>query len=608
MDHRYGPKLSLATVAVAVAVALTLAILGVPGLGVTGARAAGVAGARPAQAPAVDAFPIPGSEVASPQTQIAFRGVPVSALGPITVAGSASGAHAGTIAADSDGRGGSFLPTTPFTPGEVVTVTTSLNIVGGSGGSFRFTIAAPAGPLPRQHWPATARTKGDVWGYHSRPDLTPAAVRLGKWSPKAAPGDLFLAPQYGPLQDGPMIVGPGGGLIWFDPLSGDDSASDFRVQTYHGQPVLTWWQGDMTGGAGVGEDVIYNSSYQQIAVVQAANGLSADLHEFEITPQGTALITVYYPVYWNASSVHGATREVVLDSVVQEIDIPTGLVLFQWDSLDHVPLSASYEPLPPVRTHNPYDYFHVNSVQQDFDGNMIISARNTWAAYKLSSQTGAVMWQLGGRGSSFKLGPGASFAFQHDVLAQANNDLFLTIFDDGAGPPAVHRQSRAIKLILDLKRRTARLVAQHERALLSSFEGNEQQLPNMDDFVGWGQQPYFSEYDPRGRLIFDGHFVSANASYRTYRFPWTGTPLTPPAIAYTGGRKPTVYASWNGATNVASWRVLGGPGTSVLHSLTSTRKAWFETDIALPTVPRYVAVQALDSSGHVLATSPTIQT
>ncbi len=184
----------------------------------------------------------------------------------------------------------------------------------------------------------------------------------------------------------------------------------------------------------------------------------------------------------------------------------------------------------------------------------------------------------------------------------------MTIFDDGAGPPAVHRQSRAIKLILDLKHWTARIVAQHDHGLLSSFEGNEQQLPNDDDFVGWGEQPYFSEYDPRGRLIFDGHFVDANASYRAYRFPWSGTPLTPPAVAYAGGREPTVYASWNSATNVASWRVLGGAGTSAMRALTTTRRTGFQTDIPLRIALRYIAVQAIDSSGHVLATSATVQT
>jgi Arylsulfotransferase (ASST) len=586
------------------AAAILVAIVGLP----TSASGRSGAKGRPSE-PSVSVFPIAGSRVATPRTQIAFRGIPASELGQITVTGSLSGVHAGTIEADSDGHGGSFLPAKPFTAGETVTVSTSLNIVGAKNGTFRFTIATPAGGLPPTHWPAASRASGDVFAYRSRPDLAPAAVRLTRWSSRDAPGDIFLASQFGPVQDGPEILGPGGGLIWFDPLPGDDSASDFRVQTYHGRPVLTWWQGYMTAGAGVGVDEIYNSSYQPVAVVRAANGLSADLHEFQLTPENTALITAYYPVYWNASSVGGSKHEIVFDCVVQEIDIPTGLVLFHWDSLDHVPLSDSYEPLP-KGPRAPFDYFHVNSIQQDDDGNLLISARNTWAAYKVNIQTGAVMWELGGKHSSFKLAPGVGWAFQHDVRARASNDLFVTMFDDGAGPPIEAKQSRAIKLNLDFKNMTARQVAQdlHTPPLLSSFEGNDQQLPNHDDFVGWGQQPYFSEYDPSGRLIYDGRFVDATASYRAYRFPWSGTPTTPPAIAYSGGRTPTVYASWNGATHVSSWRVLAGTTPTKLRPVAAAHRTWFETWIRLPSAQRYVAAQALDSSGHVLGTSNTLAT
>ena len=585
---------------------LLLALLGLVAVWAGGPAAARVM--KRAGEPAVSVFPIAGSRVATPRTQIAFRGVPVSGFGQITVTGSLSGVHAGTIASDSDGDGGSFLPAKPFTPGETVTVNTSLNVIGGVNGTFQFTVATPSGGIPAIHWPPAGRVAGDVYEYRSRPDLVPPAVKLTRWSSKDAPGDIFLAPQFGPVQDGPEIIGPGGGIVWFDPLSGDSSAADFRVQQYRGQPVLTWWQGYVTAGAGVGVDEIYNSSYQPVAVVHAANGLSADEHEFQLTPENTALITAYYPVYWDASSLRGSKREIVFDSVVQEIDIPTGLVLFQWDSLDHIPISASYEPLP-HGGRSPFDYFHVNSAQQDGDGNLLISGRNTWAAYKVNIQTGAVIWKLGGKRSSFRLAPGVYWAFQHDVEAQASNDLVVTLFDDAAGPPIEAKESRSIKLTLDLRNMTARQVTQdlHTPPLLTNFEGNDQQLPNGDAFVGWGQQPYFSEYSHTGQLIFDGHFVDANASYRAYRFPWSGTPTTPPAIAYSGGKTPTVYASWNGATHVSRWRVLGGPAPGQLRGLVSARRVWFETWIPLHSPQRYLAVQALDSAGHVLGTSPTIR-
>ena len=575
---------------------------------------------RPSGPPAVYVFPSPGSHFASPQAQIAFRGIPASQLGTITVTGSSSGVHTGTVMADSDGDGGSFLPDQgdPFAPGETVTVSTSLNIEGSGNGTYQFQVATPAGAIPLEHRPQLPRVKGDVWYFASRPDLTPAAVTITKPDPSAG-GDIFLAPQIGPLEQGPEIVGPRGGLIWFDPVPVNDAATDFRVQTYQGRPVLTWWQGNETAGVGIGQDIIMNSSYQVVKTISAANGQSADLHEFQLTPRGTALITAEYPVVVNATAVGASTNEVVLDSVVQEIDIATGLVEFQWDSLDHVPITAGYTKPPnlpkkgksvkPNGPANPYDYFHVNSIALDDDGNLVISGRNTWAVYKVSRQTGGVIWTLGGKSSNFKFGRDASFAFQHDVRVRSAGDAILTMFDDGAGPPYVHSQSRALELRLNLKQKTATVVTQrlHSPPLLASFEGNEQEMPGGDDFVGWGQEPYFSQYDAQGKIVFEGRFVDDNISYRAYRFPWNGTPATPPAVASAKhGRKMTVYASWNGATNVAKWRVFGGKSPSAMPAVATATKRGFETAITAPARP-YVAVQALDAKGHVLSRSPVQQ-
>jgi Arylsulfotransferase (ASST) len=558
----------------------------------------------------VSVFPIPGGRVAAPRTQIAFRGVPASRLSGIVVTGSASGRHAGTIESDSDGQGGSFVPAEPFAPGEVVTVRSSLQILGAGHGTFRFAVASPAGPVPPQRSQTTPRTRGDVWRFRSAPGLAPASVEVTKRARSNSGGDIFLAPQAGPIQNGPEIIDPSGNLVWFQPAPATESAADFRVQTYDGRPVLTWWQGSANGGFGGGVDLIYNTGYQQIAAVRAANGLSADLHEFQITPARTAWITAFYPVYWDARSVNRPRRQIVLDCAVQEIDIRTGLVLFQWDSLDHVPLTDSHAAVPPHKTREPFDYFHLNSIDVDDDGNLVLSARNSWAAYKINQRTGAIIWTLGGKHSSFKMGPGASFAFQHDVRVRSRHDWFVTVFDDGGGPPAVHRQSRGLELFLDVKHKTARRVDQREHSphLTTFFEGNFQQLPGLDDFIGWGAQSYFTEYDRRGRVVLDGRFVGINNSYRAYRFPWTGAPRQPPSVAAgTSGRHATVYASWNGATAVGSWRVLGGTNTGSLHPAATARKLGFETPIMIASQP-YVAIQALDGRGRVLAQSATIQT
>ncbi len=581
-------------------------------LGAGGARWA-IAGAldeapsASAASATVAAFPTPGSQFVSPQAQIAFRGVPAGQLGTITVSGSRSGAHAGRIAGDSDGRGGSFLPNKAFMAGETVTVRTGLNVVGTGNGSFTFHVATPAGAIRYAPPPSAPRSRGDIASFRSRPDLSPATTAISRHTGATAPGDIFIAPQQGPRQSGPMILDSTGSLVWFKRLPPRTLATDFRVQHYGGKPVLTWWQGYLGAGVGVGEDVINDSSYRQIAVVRAGNGLHADLHEFQISPKGTAFISAYYPVYVNASSAHGAKRQVVLDSVAQEIDIPTGLVLYQWDSLDHVSLDSSYSP-PPKSSGAPFDYFHINDIEPDKDGNVVISARNTSAAYKVDHTTGRIIWTLGGKHSSFKMGPGAQFAFQHDIRIRANGDLFVTLFDDGAGPPTVHSHSRGLKLILDFKHMQARWVAglDHSPQLLANFEGNYQQLPGGGGFLGWGQQPFFTEFNSHNQIVFDGHFVGRNSNYRAYRFPWTGQPDNAPAVAATAGKNATAYVSWNGATTVSSWRISGGSDPTKLAPVATAPRRGFETPIRIPS-ETYVRAQALDGQGQALASSPVVR-
>jgi Arylsulfotransferase (ASST) len=564
------------------------------------------AGRADASSGEVSAYPTPGGRLATVHTEIAFRGVAPSRVGAVTVTGSRSGSHVGLLVADSDGRGASFISKTPYARGESVTVRTSLPIRGGDRGAFSFQIETPAGniPPPTVRY-ATPRVRGDVIRYHSRPDLRPATVHIDRGDANAR--DVFLTPMRGPVQWGPMIVDRTGQLVWFAPLPGPKTlAADFRVQRYLGQNVLTWWQGYVNFGAGEGSDVIYDRHYRQIGTVRAANGLNADLHEFTITGSGTALITSFNLVRWNARSIGASRNQKVINCTVQEIDIATGRVLFQWDSLDHIPLRDSYK----ARPHSPnqlYDYFHVNSVQRDFDGNLIISARNTWAVYKINYRTGAVMWELGGKHSSFKMGPGTSIAYQHHATVHAGG--LITIFDDGASP-RVHPQSRGVVERINQRKRTVTLVREldHSPKLVAPFEGSVQLLGNRHLFVGWGAVPYFTEYDGQGRELFDGRIAGRNSSYRAYEFSWHTQPAEPPDVAVSRASKGRtwVYASWNGATEVAAWQVLAGPSPTSLSYVTSARRTGFETAIAIRTKQPYVVVRAVSGSRHVLGVSRAV--
>ena len=301
--------------------------------------------------------------------------------------------------------------------------------------------------------------------------------------------------------------------------------NDFRVQDLYGQPVLTWWQGVRNTGLGEsrGVGVIVNRRYRRIATVRAANGLDAGSHEFLVTSQGDAYITASSPVRLPVS------RNPTIDSVVQEIDIKTGLVLFEWHALDHVPLSASW--VSAASAGGSFDPYHVNSISLDRDGNLLVSMRNTSAVYEIDHRSGRVLWTLGGKRSSFKMGQGTRTFYQHDAVRQP--DGTITIFDNGGGPPFMHPQARGIRERLDVGKMTATLVAQytHSPRLYASVEGGVQVLPDGNVFIGWGAQHFFSEYSPSGQQIFDAQFKSPIASYRAYRFVWDGQPSTRPAVA-----------------------------------------------------------------------------
>ena len=554
----------------------------------------------------VTVSPQPGSRDAQGHTQISFLGVPAAALRVLSVVGSRTGRHRGRLLAYSQGDGASFVPARPFVEGESVTVRARVRL--GSRSVPASDVFAIEHHDPISTPPETPQPVGTVGvqSYVSRPDLHPPAVTVSAQSAAVAPGDEFLAPYSGPGQAGPMILDPAGRLVWFKPLPPNVSATNFRVQEYLGAPVLTWWQGDISvHGFGLGVGVIANSSYAEIAHVAAGNGLHADLHEFQLTPRGTALITAYDPQLCNLSSAGGSVNAAATDGIVQEIDVRTGLVRFQWTSLGHVALADSYELARKFSTGWPFDFFHVNSVDPE-PGGLLVSARNTWATYDIDPRSGQIVWQLGGKHTSFTLARGTATAWQHDSRLLPDGDI--SIFDNGSAP-LVHQQSRGVVVSLNAQQKTATLAGQFTRPapIVADSQGNMQALPNGDWFLGWGQVSDFSEFNAAGELLFDAHLPGHVQSYRAFRFGWEGAPSEPPefAVQSEASGAQVVYASWNGATRVASWNVYAGPDTASLPLVAQAPRTGFETAIALPprTQGPYVTVQALDASGTVLGTA-----
>jgi hypothetical protein len=437
---------------------------------------------------------------------------------------------------------------------------------------------------------AVAAPADDVQRFVSRPDLAPPRLTVTR-SARTSPGLVFLAPSSGPGARGAMIVDGGGALVWFRPVAGR-TVMDFKVQRYRGRPVLTWWEGKTVAGISDGEWVVVDDTYRELARFRAARGRSADLHELLISPEDTALVTATEIVPWQGRRLVGG--------VVQELALPGGRLIREWRSVEHVPVA---ETAIAARPGPRFDYFHVNSIDVDADGDLIVSARNTWAAYKIARTSGRVVWRLGGERSDFALGPGARFYWQHDVRHHGGG--LVSVFDNAAAP-AKEPRSRALLLRLDTRRRRAtlqRAYVHRPQTVLSHFMGNTQLLAGGHVFVGWGGSPFLTEFARDGTIVFDAALPRGGESYRAFRFAWSAKPTTQPTLVAAGG---SLHASWNGATGVASWQLLEGTSASDLRPTATVPRRGFET--TLQPTSRLVAVVALDAHGTALGRSQVVST
>jgi hypothetical protein len=554
----------------------------------------------------IDVSPAPGSATANPHTQISFLGGPAAQIHVTSVLGTLSGPHSGRMLGYSQGDGASFIPDRPFDPGEQVSVRAA---AGTRTLLFRFRVDTPYPTAGAEEFPNPAASLSDYQTFYTMPGAEAPVLNVTLADRDPGAGLIMTTNGPGPGQYGPLIYTPAGRLVWFERLTGGETAEDLSEQEFEGHRDLTWWKGHVLSlGFGQGEDMVMDSSYRTVARITGGNGLHADLHEFQIAPRDVAYITAYNPIRCDLAPLKGSPGGSIIDTAIQEIDIKTGLVRWEWHSLDHV--AASESETEASTTTTPWDWFHLNSIDPQPDGDLFISARSTWAGYELQSGTGRVLWRLGGLKSSFKMGPGTETAWQHDGRILPDGEI--TFFDDGSNPP-IHHQSRALRIRLDFNRHEAVLessLTHPDPPLLAPSQGNMQTLPDGNTVVGYGGVPQVSEFAPDGSLLFDAHMPYDLIFYRAYRFPWSAQPQSPPAVLSSlnnTAEETIVHASWNGATDVASWRVLAGGSTGALSAKATIPAEGFESSTTLPAKYERVAVQALDGSGRTLGTSATGQ-
>jgi hypothetical protein len=395
-------------------------------------------------------------------------------------------------------------------------------------------LAAPgeAAVPPASTARAVARCDPRSRSYRTRPSFHPSPFCVSRAGPASARrGPLLLTPRRMPRpphgQNAAMLLSAGGKLLWY--LHRPERVYDLKTVSYHGRPHLAL---HIRTGRGDGVYELRDTRYRIVKRIRFGAPYRTDLHELQLTNRGTAYLGAFRRLRMRGVGI-------VTEYVVREIALETGRVLFEWHSLDDVPLRDTYRPQPRRGT---WDYFHGNAIEPPVPGDptVIVSARNTSAVYGIDRATGKLRWTLGGKRDDFGVARGGTrFCAQHDARRLRDGDL--TLFDNGGRgntePGCPRHAARVMRFRLDRARKKARLVATLPSRrfagtgvpLLPVGFGSARMLANGDTLVGWGTSGLVTEVTPAGRLLFTVDLP--NASYRAMRAPWVGRPGGRPALA-----------------------------------------------------------------------------
>ncbi len=475
-------------------------------------------------------------------------------------------------------------------------------------------LASPVGTVgaAEQHAPSAGRQTATVplGDFVSRPDLDAPELTTTTTGEEAS-GLLLTTPGLANgMEFQAAIYDNEGEPVWLGEPEADRFYFDLEAVTFQGRPALAVFSGVQTalGDLSHSECLILDASYRQIAAFQLS-GYPTDAHDVAFSPDGSrVLLMSHHPVSHDMSPYGGPADATVIDTVVQERDITTGEVTFEWSALDRVPVTESTVALEsPDPTTGVYPLYHVNSLDYDTDGDLLVSGRNTDTVYKIDHATGDIVWRFGGSDSDFTFAdPADAPRGQHDVRRLP--DGRLSMFDNGT-----HRlpeeYSRGAVYELDERAMTAELVAdlRPETAVFSPIVGSNRLLPEGHQLVSFGSTGQLVEFDG-DQPVFTATLEAGHMTYRTERADWHATPDAPPDVVLgepaEDGRQ-TLYISWNGATDVALWRVEAGPAEDDLATVATTPRTGFETtaDITPPANADVYRITALGPFGAPLGSS-----
>lgn len=416
--------------------------------------------------------------------------------------------------------------------------------------------------------------------FHSS-DLIAPRFMVNKWDTNSTStgSHIFLSPHVSGHGQAPMILSAEDlSLVYADPSW--NGGADTRMQMYNGDPYLTFWSGTVIQGGGYGGGVLVDTSYQKLANLTTQGFTTlADGHEFQLTHDGGALLVNSHTATGDCTEVGGSANCTLKQFAFQEIDIATGKPRFTWRAEDHFTLTESFKT-PNFTGSAEWDWFHMNSLEKTMSGDYLVSGRYLSMVALINGTSGDKIWQVGGKNSDFKdvnSSSSATFAFQHDArfaggprsgsVDNASDDI--TLFDNHVldvdrqpTPGCAGNCSRGLRIRLDHTEKTVSVVHEfyHPASVQTWAQGSYQTLPNDNVMVGWGTVPAITEFTPAGEAVFEVQSAPWSSAatggsllYRVYKLDWKATPLAKPDAVVVDG---TVYVSWNGATEVASWAVV----------------------------------------------------
>ena len=501
--------------------------------------------------------------------------------------------------------------------------------------------------LPAPYWPYRS--------FITEPDFHPPQISITK-QPSATQGLVFLAQvpfvaNYDPRTPGGLVVDEQGDPVYYNPIT-----FTHRIQQLDEQNVYIYWTGGVAGnlidGHGMGAVYILNQNYSQIATIALNDGTFVagdskqnqpypsyvDLHEAQITPRGTIIVTAYNSTPSDLSSVGGPRQGWILDSQIYEIDIKTNKTLFRWSSIEHVhqlPLNRSHQLNPDGSIRNgknathPWDYLLTNSVAplEPYDEGYLLSIRHSWDIVALN-KNGSVKWILNGLdGGDFQSQDQNSFGlrWQHHVRSvreeRRGEELVLTVFDNHNNAfDNGTAQTTALTLALNTNTRVVRTVSSlydPQDTIWALSQGSVQTLANGHTFVGYGQIPKLKEFDSQGKAVMVLRFGNDNqvGSYRSWlETGWSATPYWNPKfeLAISSRDRYAVVMSWNGATADVcdGWIIYVGEERDALVPFASLRRQGYESTHETPFAVGslgwlYLQVAAVNGIGNGVDGEPT---